>query len=403
MPFARVNPGDLIQSQNLDQLVDSFNGVSGKGIPVAETSVNDATNYALSVQNLDATNSRALNVLKSDGTLLIRADVNGVSLGTPLNPTAGSIQGTALANGTVANVNLGPDVARANLLTNGGFDVFQRPGPITTNGVCADRWTIGLAGGDTMSASADGTNQDTGSVRCLAIAYTRSAGPNTNIVQTLKVTDGNAVRGRTLSLSARVRGSVAGGVYVQMSSDGTGGGGTSSTLLQGLGTYETLTVAGKVIPVDATQVNVTILFVTSGTYYFDNFNLVVGSQPANYVPLHPADDLNRCLRYYEIHGTPSNSGQTEIALGQCFSASAALVFFKYAATKPVTPTLTSVGAPSLNNSAGGVITTTSASSANVGLNSGGMIFNVASGLVAGNATRLTATGTNQYVTIESNP
>ena len=117
----------------------------------------------------------------------------------------------------------------------------------------------------------------------------------------------------------------------------------------------------------------------------------------------PTATIDGIVTYYEIHGTPSNSGQTEIALGQCFSASAALVFFKYAATKPVTPTLTSVGAPSLNNSAGGVITTTSASSANVGLNSGGMIFNVASGLVAGNATRLTATGTNQYVTIESNP
>src|SRR6516162_2782482 len=133
MPFARVNPGDLIQAQNLDQLVDSLNGVSGKGIPVAETSVNDATNYALSVQNLDATNSRALNVLKSDGTLLIRADVNGVSLGTPLNPTAGSIQGTALANGTVSNANLGPDVARANLLVNPGFEIWQRgAGPFNT-------------------------------------------------------------------------------------------------------------------------------------------------------------------------------------------------------------------------------------------------------------------------------
>ena len=30
--------------------------------------------------------------------------------------------------------------------------------------------------------------------------------------------------------------------------------------------------------------------------------LVVGSQPADYVPLHPADDLARCLRYYEIVG-----------------------------------------------------------------------------------------------------
>ena len=45
-----------------------------------------------------------------------------------------------------------------------------------------------------------------------------------------------------------------------------------------------------------------ISIAAAGTYYVDNAMLVVGSQPADYAPLHPADDLARCLRYYEIIG-----------------------------------------------------------------------------------------------------
>src|SRR5215472_19244968 len=135
-PFARVNPGDLIQAQNLNQVVGSLNGTSGQGVPITQTSVNDATNYALSVQNLEVTNSRALNVLKSDGSLLIRADVNGVNLGntTITGPTL------TVPNASIGNAKLASDVGRASLLTNGGFEIWQRGTSGLTSAFTADRW-----------------------------------------------------------------------------------------------------------------------------------------------------------------------------------------------------------------------------------------------------------------------
>src|SRR5215831_3274209 len=44
----------------------------------------------------------------------------------------GTIAAVDIASAGIANDNLGPDVARANLLTNGGFEIWQRGnGPIT--------------------------------------------------------------------------------------------------------------------------------------------------------------------------------------------------------------------------------------------------------------------------------
>jgi hypothetical protein len=306
MPFARVNPGDLIQAQNLDQLVDSFNGVSGKGIPVAETSVNDATNYALSVQNLEATNSRALNVLKSDGSLLIRADVNGVSIGTPFNPTAGSIQGTALANATVTNANLGPDVTRANRLTNGGMEFWQRGnGPFTASGaMSADRWQPSLGASSSISISRDGTNVDTGSGAAAALTYTHAA--ESYLYQNPE--DIAELAGRTVSLSVRARTTTANAVRPFMQANGSN---TFGAYHPGGGTYQTLTLT-LAVPAGTTSFIVGVALDASSTVYLDNTALVIGTQPANYVPLVPAEDWARCLRYYEVLG-PGGTGSLIIS------------------------------------------------------------------------------------------
>ena len=69
--------------------------------------------------------------------------------------------------------------------------------------------------------------------------------------------------------------------------------------------------------------------------------LVVGSQPCDYVPLHPADDLARCLRYYEVLGRNGSgsitAGGVATATGQNVRVSIKLV------TKPIVPTITKVG------------------------------------------------------------
>ena len=45
--YVRVNPGDPMQAAQLNQVIDSLTGAVGKGVPLAVTAVNDATNYAL--------------------------------------------------------------------------------------------------------------------------------------------------------------------------------------------------------------------------------------------------------------------------------------------------------------------------------------------------------------------
>src|SRR5215467_15380555 len=60
----------------------------------------------------------------------------GAHQGGPVSPAAGSIPGTAITDGSITNAKLGPDVARANLLTNGGFEIWQRGnGPFVGNQV----------------------------------------------------------------------------------------------------------------------------------------------------------------------------------------------------------------------------------------------------------------------------
>jgi hypothetical protein len=68
--------------------------------------------------------------------------------------------------------------------------------------------------------------------------------------------------------------------------------------------------------------------------------LVVGSQAANYVPLHPADDLARCLRYYEVVGL---GGGFLAAAWSGVGSEAIASPIRWQVPKPVTPTVTKVG------------------------------------------------------------
>jgi hypothetical protein len=68
--------------------------------------------------------------------------------------------------------------------------------------------------------------------------------------------------------------------------------------------------------------------------------LVVGSQYADYAPLHPADDLARCLRYYEIIGESTNEIQWN-GYGGASIGTGMVTPFKV--RKAVSPTVTKNG------------------------------------------------------------
>jgi hypothetical protein len=350
-----VLAGSQAQAVQVQQIIDALKGTPNKGVPVALVSLNDPNNYALTVQNDDPVNSRALSVLKADGTTLISADATGVTLGAPVNVPPGSISGTAIAAGSITNAMLGADVARANLLANGGMAIAQRGnGPFNTNGVfSADRWQVALGGASTISVSCAtaGIGPSGGTVPCVQGSYVHSTA--SYLLQQLKfATDGNHVgllAGQTVSLSMRVWANAANAVRISLVSDGAAPLSAVSSFHPGTSLVATLTVTG-LVPNDATVLNVQLNFVaTCSQWYAGQAMLVVGSQPANYAPLHPADDLARCLRYYEVIGTPTAS-DIDVFLYQAAGSPFALPF-QFRAIKPVTPTVTKVGTWTVTNCA----------------------------------------------------
>jgi len=388
MAFAQVHPGDLIQSQNLNQVVNALNGTAGDGQPVLLVALNDPNNYALTVQNLDPTNCRALLVLKNDGTTLLSAGCNGVTLGSPLTLAAGA---------QIPNANLGPDVARANQLTNGGFEIWQRGnGPFTTNAVFGpDRWQLFVGASSSLSVSRDGSNQDAGSQYCAACTYTHAAASQLYSA----IENFTPLRGQTVSLSIRVRANAANAARL-FANDGVAA--SYSGYHSGNNAYSTLTLT---ITVSSTAIRLLmgVELDASCTAYLDNATLVVGSQPANYVPLHPADDLARCLRYYQ---TLAGTGYTYFLPGTAYSAGNAVFVWPLSGRMAVTPTLTTSAAATFANfsptgtpvgpptsiGAGSVTTAT------VQMNSTG-----GNGLTGGNGTMLLSNNASAFLIAEANP
>jgi hypothetical protein len=292
-----------------------------------------------------------------------------------------------------------PPIKAANLLTNGGFEIWQRGnGPFTANVFTADRWSTGLQGTDALSISRDTTNVDIHSIACCAATFTLGTGTGaTGLQQQCKQSDGYQLKNQTFSFSVRIRTSVANAVRIVAFGDVTPA--VYSAYHSGSGAYQTLSVTIALGASD-TILWFAVYFAASCTAYLDNAMLVVGNVPADYVPLHPADDLNRCLRYYEIIGT--NSSSIEMGTGAVYSTTAAGIGLRYI-TKPVTPTITLTGLPSLIAATGATIAMTSSNVNGAGLNTAALLCNVASGLVAGNATRLYTTAAGQYISVEANP
>ena len=240
----------------------------------------------------------------------------------------------------VPNPELAADTARQNLLTNGGFEIWQRgAGPFTANGFyTADRWHINLAGTDTMSVQRSAVRA---SGRYAAqIAFTLgTGGGNTGFFTRIRPGDGlEDIQGRTVSLSMFVACNAPNAVRIGLSPPPTGA--VLSGFHSGSGGYERMTVS-VVVPVNATDFYIGLYFnATASVTYVDDAMLVVGDVPTNFVPLHPADDLARCLRYYEVFG---EGAQAFAYQGYCLGSSAfsTPVFFKV--RKAATPSATKVG------------------------------------------------------------
>jgi|SRR5215471_2677883 len=309
------------------------------------------------------------------------------------------------------NRQLGPDVARANLLTNGGLEIWQRGnGPFNVNGVwAADRWRIASTTNGTVSASKDTSNADSsrGSQTCAAITCTVTADANAQFYHQFQLASPSSggdfpAANLPLSLSIRVRTATANAVRAGLYN---GSAWTYTAFHTGDGTYQTLTVSVTMLATGGQMGQVTVSFALPCTAYIDNAMLVVGSQAADYVPLHPADDLARCLRYYQRLG--ANAGGGIFGLGQSGGASA-YIFVPLPARMAVAPTVTISATADFSCWDAGTSTRTMTSGPSLySINPVAldrlMLAGNAPNLVAGNATWLVGNNANAFIGVEANP
>src|SRR5262245_43901007 len=288
--------------------------------------------------------------------------------------------------------------ATASVLVNGGFEVWQRgTGPFTGDGTRgADRWENTQAAG-TMSVSRDSANADVGSTYCAAVTLTGS--PNCQLRQ--KMEDYVGLRGRTLTLSVRVRCATATAVR-PMVWDSVNGYRYGSYHTGG-GAYETLTLT-LLIAAATTALYVGVHIGAATTVYVDNGVLVVGNAAPAYVPLHPADELARCQRYYyEVGGLDTVEW---VVAAQAYTATNVIAVVRHPVEMALAPTV-AVSAPgdwAVLNATGGYVACTALSAAAVTRRSARLSATVASGLVAGNASVLGANATTAArITFTANP
>jgi len=299
------------------------------------------------------------------------------------------------------NRQLGTDTARLNLLTNGGFEIWQRgAGSFTTSGAwTADRWQMFFGGASTAACTYDvGVADNSG--RSARVIYTHAAG---GIVYLEQLVEATALKGRVVSLSVRPV-VTAGTVSAQLYSDGAtplnvvSNGNTQNV------TWETLRVSGTV-PTDATKLYVRLFCPgVSASVYWDNAMLVVGSVPADYAPMHPADELERCLRYCETFSRGS-SGNV-LAGGYLFATTNATFTYFWKVNKAVTPTVTFSPVANFTIQSNGAATGVTAFSIYVTATDGlnfGVTGSVGFGVVGGNGMLNAAGGATATITAEANP
>jgi hypothetical protein len=127
----------------------------------------------------------------------------------------------------------------------------------------------------------------------------------------------------------------------------------------------------------------------SGTWNISNFQLEPGSTATPFEQTPIGLSLQLCQRYLPAYSIQTSNGDPQIAVGQCYSTVAAIVQFPFLTQTRVAPSGVTISNGThfyLSASGGGPLTTTAVSFGGATLIAGELIVNVASGLVAGNAT-----------------
>jgi hypothetical protein len=285
-----------------------------------------------------------------------------------------------------------------NLVTNPGFEVWQRGvGPFTTSlAYTADRWQMILGAGSTWSLAQNTTTVDTGSRYALGGTYNHVAASRLE----QQIEDVYALRGRTVTFTIRVHSTVASAIRPFIRDSVTGY--TYGADHSGSGAYQTLSVTAAVNAAATTLAVGVEVRATCGPI-LDNAVLVAAAAAPPYSLLHSADELARCLRYYEVLG--SGVLGEPFALGQAVSAAEVRFPLRYA-EKAVVPTVTASNAIffGANTPDGATAYAFSALTASrIGRHQCLMSGTGVVGMVAGNASLVEAANVNARIYVTANP
>ena len=240
--------------------------------------------------------------------------------------------------------------AQKSYLVNGGFENWQRgAGPFSTGDrFSADEWKLGIGAGCALSVSRSTT------IKCGAYSAELVATKGTGLVYLRQgIEPYLCLAGSTLTFSMWVNTATASSVYIAIGDyDGVTTDGNASIFHSGSGTWEFLTVTYQLRDSLASYSDcphafgawVEIAFAaTNASTYIDSGMLVVGDYPegANFVPLMPAEDLQRCQRFFESCRSKLEGYATTIA-----SVSSP---GRYATRKQDVPVITVTAEPTLTN------------------------------------------------------
>jgi hypothetical protein len=283
------------------------------------------------------------------GTPSAQAFGDGASLGA-------SVQAAPLDHkhgmpSTVMSSQLASDVARPQLGVNNGHEIWQRgTGPFTANNAYADdRWQIILVGTDAISVTPETTVRKTNSKTSAKLAFTLGSGAGASrFKQRLVIADGyEHLLGQPFSVRCPVNANAGNAVRAFVTTDGTGGTTIFSGYHAGNSAFADLDVANVIVPADATYVEYGITLQATATVYLDNVMPVQSPVCCNYAKLHPAEELARCLRYYET--LPINDSSFEASMVATAGGQALRTMYFFRALKAVIPTTTKVGTWAVGN------------------------------------------------------
>jgi hypothetical protein len=275
-----------------------------------------------------------------------------------------------------------------NLLTNPGLERWERgAGGFSADGaMSADQWQIALGAGGALAVSRDTANADTDSRFCARCVYTHG-GARSYLQQTGAVRQ--ELNGRSVAFSARVKCGVPGAVRAAIF-DGAYADGAPHA---GGGGYETLSVVKTIDPA-AGAIRVLLAFEATVTAFVDNAVFVVGAVPQVFVPLHPAEDVLRCQRFYaEIGGdAPDEIAGPLVATGSTSAFGA--VRFPVEMASPPTVTVSAPGDWAVLRSNGQLVVCIALAPSRITRKGCRLDATVAPGtLVAGNGSLLVANNT----------